>query len=491
MIDGVNIGPVAISLPKRTLRKSNKVETYELENHVTSRSQVEASSSGFVIHNLPTGTSTIPTAVVEDHISLIDEEDLDFPEGGLRAYLVVFGSFMGLLPVAGMFGSVGAIQAYVSTHQLADVTSSAVSWIFSINMFVSFSSSVFSGAFFDKNGAKPPILIGALLFVGGLIATGNAQTVYQFILAFGIINGLGFGMLMSPLVGVILHYFNEKRATFTSIATTGGSIGGIVFPIMLKSLYFKVGFPWALRVLGLVCLSCFTISLIFTKERMKSKREGDKLTIRTFLRDYVLNVFDYRAFLEVNFVFCALAVALSESYLAICSIYFPSYALMRGHSETTSYLLLTVINTTGILGRYIPAYISDKYLGRFNTAILTISGCVISSLLLWLPFGSSLKVLYAFASIYGFCSGSILTLSSVCCGQISRTDQFGKRYSTMYVVVSLAMLASIPIAGLIIGKGTLQDYNNFIVYAAMLCVGSICCYVASRHACVGFKLCKF
>lgn len=494
MIDGVNLGSSSLSLPKRASRKSGRVETtYEL-NQLDAESQAGATGYGFRSHEphcrAPTVDGTVELAE-ETEISLIDEEDLEFPEGGFKAYLVVFGSFMGLIPVAGMFSSVGAIQAYVATHQLADVSSSTVSWIFSINMFVSFSSSIFSGAFFDKNGARPPILIGSVLFVGGLVATGNAQTVYQFILAFGVVNGLGFGMLMSPLMGVILHYFHKRRATVTSIATTGGSIGGIVFPMMLKSLYFKVGFSWALRILALVCLSCFTISLIFTKERIKSKREGEKMTIDIFLQDYVLNVFDYRALFEVKFVFCALAVALSESYLSVCSIYFPSYALMRGHSETTSYLLLTIINTTGILGRYIPGYISDKYLGRFNTAILTISGCVISSLLLWLPFGSSLKVLYAFASIYGFCSGSILTLSSVCCGQISRTDQFGKRYSTMYVVVSLAMLASIPIAGVIIGKGTLQDYNNFIIYATMLCVASICCYVASRHACVGFRLCKF
>lgn len=508
MIDNLSIGSAALSIPKRALRKDDVREaSFELQDQSGVQLPVEgASGSGFHLRSeeSPTeNTRPLEEININDEISLIDE-GIEFPEGGLKANLVVFGSFMGLVPVFGMVNSVGAIQAYVSSHQLAEVSSSTVSWIFSINTFISFSSGIFAGAFFDRNGARPPMILGTILFVGGLFATGNAQTVYQFVLAFGIVCGIGTGMLMSPLVGVVSHYFKKKRATYTSIATTGGSVGGIVMPLMLRSLYPKVGFAWAMRVLAFMCLGCLLISLIFSKERISNKVQEEEQEqeqaveqhkksekAKHFVQTYFLDVFDYKSLVEVKFIFCALAVSLVESSLVICSIYFPSYAMMRGFSENTSYLLITVVNTTGILGRYIPGYVADKFLGRFNVAILTVFGCVLVGLIMWLPFGDNLNVLYAYSALYGFCSGSILSLSPVCCGQISRTDQFGKRYSTMYLIVSLTMLAAIPIAGVIIGKGTVDNYNNFIIFSVMLNVAGILCYIASRHSCVGFKLCKF
>ena len=47
---------------------------------------------------------------------------------------------------------------------------------------------------------------------------------------------------------------------------------------------------------------------------------------------------------------------------------FPSYAIAQGASESTSLLLLTVWNATGILGRWIPGFVSDIY-GRYNVYV--------------------------------------------------------------------------------------------------------------------------
>ncbi|CCH46160.1 Monocarboxylate transporter [Wickerhamomyces ciferrii] len=464
-------------------------------------------TSGIELENLNNnGTQEVSSSEIT-----IVHEDLEFPEGGLKAYLVVFGSFMGLVPVFGLLNSIGAIQAYVGTHQLADVSSSSLSWIFSINLFIAYFFGIFAGVFFDRNGTRTLLILGSLLFTGGLMATGNCQTVYQFVLALGVVVGLGLGMLISPLVGVVSHYFKKKRATAVSIATIGGSVGGIVMPLMLRSLYPKVGFAWAMRILGFMCMGCFLCSILFARERISTKKELEKeqqadnsdqvtntlednnkpLSSKDLFKIYISDVLDYKSLFEIKFIFCALAIALVESSLIVCSVYYPSYAIKRGFKEETSYLLVTVVNTTSILGRYIPGYIADKFLGRFNVAILTLVGTVLVSFTMWLPFGYSLKVLYAYSALYGFCSGSVLSLSPVCCGQISRTDQFGKRYSTMYLIVSFTMLTAIPIGGAIIGKGSIGNYNNFIIYSGMMNVAGILCYLISRHACVGFKMCKF
>ena len=47
---------------------------------------------------------------VDTDDSLILDNDREFPDGGLRAWSVVFGSFMGLIPVFGVINSLGAIE---------------------------------------------------------------------------------------------------------------------------------------------------------------------------------------------------------------------------------------------------------------------------------------------------------------------------------------------------------------------------------------------
>ncbi|GAV52820.1 hypothetical protein ZYGR_0AI01020 [Zygosaccharomyces rouxii] len=115
-----------------------------------------------------------------------DEEENEFPDGGLQAWLAVLGAFVGLVPVFGMLNSVGAIESYISKHQLKDVPSSTVSWIFSLYLAFSFLSCIFSGGYFDRNGSTTPMIAGTLVYVGGLFALANCHETYQFILAFSL-----------------------------------------------------------------------------------------------------------------------------------------------------------------------------------------------------------------------------------------------------------------------------------------------------------------
>lgn len=61
---------------------------------------------------------------------------LPYPEGGLRAWSVVFGSFSGMLASFGLMNSIGVFQAYLSTHQLAQYSDGTVGWIFSLFVFL-------------------------------------------------------------------------------------------------------------------------------------------------------------------------------------------------------------------------------------------------------------------------------------------------------------------------------------------------------------------
>lgn len=413
--------------------------------------------------------------------AMFAQDTLEYPEGGFQAYLVVFGAFMGLIPCFGLLNSLGAIETYITENQLANVDSSVSAWIFSIFLFVNFTSCIFSGTFFDRNGARIPLLVGTILLCGGLFATAQCTKVWQFILAFGVVSGLGNGTTLSPLVSVVPHYFNKKRGFYSSLASTGGSIGGIVFPIMLRKLFQELGFAWTIRIFSFLILGCHSLAIVFARERLPHLKTNRTTTQK--MASY-LKAFDISSFKEWKFIFVVLGCTFAELSITTTSTYYTSYARAQNQSMSTAYLLTTIVNIGGIPGRWITGYLSDR-VGRFNVVIITLLITGIVTLVILIPFGQHTGALYAFSATWGFFTGSIFSLLPVCCGQISKTEEFGKRYSTMYFVVAFGTLASIPIGGAIVGEKTHSEFNNFMVYSAVTAMAAAGFYTVARVICVG------
>jgi hypothetical protein len=104
-----------------------------------------------------------------------DEQDVDdntFPEGGLQAWLVVFGSFCAMVSVYGMINSAAVFESYFSTHQLAEYESFAIGWIFSMYLFIVFFAGVQVGPVFDRHGPRLLVAVGGVLVVASQLLLG-------------------------------------------------------------------------------------------------------------------------------------------------------------------------------------------------------------------------------------------------------------------------------------------------------------------------------
>ncbi|CAK7915546.1 probable transporter Mch4p [[Candida] anglica] len=432
---------------------------------------------------------------------VVSDNDDEFPDGGLRANFVLVGSFLGLTASFGMLNSVGAIQAYLSQNQLKGVKSSTVSWIFSIFFCLAYSFGIFVGPFFDARGPKIPLIGGLLLISGGFMAVASCDKVWQFILGLSICVGVGNALCITPLIGVVSQWFYLKRGRATGLATTGGSVGGIVIPLMLRGLYPKVGFAWAIRILGFFSFGCIIVSIVLAKGRFlsssTSERKVDDLEhlppistrkkVTHFLTGSDVRYFDFSNLLDWKYSFLIGGVFLEEFALMLIVTYFATYAITQGVSESDSYLMLTVFNATGIPGRWLPGYFSD-IIGHFNVMLLMLTGVCLSIFIVWLPFGAHPQALWAFAAICGFFSASILSLTPVCLGSITPVNKFGERFGMMYFFVSIGNLFGFPMAAAIIGDGSKHNYDMFVVFCGLLAVTGSISWAASRYCLVGFKL---
>ncbi|KAK6461822.1 monocarboxylate permease [Scheffersomyces coipomensis] len=429
------------------------------------------------------------------------------PDGGKEAYIVLFGSFMGLIADFGIANSMGAIESYISTHQLILDKNVNVSWIFSLHLGVMYFGGVFFGELFDRYGAKRPLMAGTVLLCCGLFATAESRTLYQFILSFSILTALGTSVCMSPLIGVLSHWFLKKRAMACSIATIGGLVGASCFSILLQQLYTKVGYKWAIRVLAFICLFCMGIAVLLVKERAKEKKSvsdqeahgdinsqiSDVFTQGNVLKtslNFLKGALDFTILKDSRFVLLTLAVWLAELISMSSLTYLSSYALNFGLSNSNAYLLITIVNVCGIPSRLVSGILADKY-GRFNVMIGTSVLTTIVIFGLWLPAKGSVGLLFAFAALFGISTSAVISLIPACTGQICSSNNFGKVYGTLYFLLGFLTMLGMYFASLVISHGTLINYRNFVLYEGALAVSSGIIWTLARYSAIGWKLAKF
>ena len=80
--------------------------------------------------------------------------DESYPEGGLRAWLVVLGAWCAMASSTGLINTFGVFQAWLSQDKLVGSSASSIGWIFSIHAFIVY----LAGAQVGKSRSNPSVL---------------------------------------------------------------------------------------------------------------------------------------------------------------------------------------------------------------------------------------------------------------------------------------------------------------------------------------------
>jgi len=400
-----------------------------------------------------------------------------YPEGGTQAWLCVLGSFCGLMAALGTMNTLGIYQAYLSAHQLSNYSESTIGWIFGIYAFLAFFLGVQIGPIFDAKGPRYLVLAGSVCIVAMHLLMGVCREYWHFLLVIGVLGGLGTSLVFTPAIAAVGHFFLRKRGQMTGIAATGGSLGGVVFPLALQALFPQIGFAWSTRVIALIDLVLLAVANLFLRSRLPPRKAT---------RENILP--DFRIFRDPVFALTTAGVFFVEWGLFVPVTYLSSYALSYGVSTAFSYQLVAILNVGSCFGRYFPGLVADR-LGRFNAMIVTIFLCLVSTLAFWLPAHGSVALIIVYALVFGFASGSGISLTPVCVGQLCRVENYGRYYATCYTLVSFGSMTGIPIAGQLVAACS-GGYWGLIVFTGCSYAASTMMFTAARIVGVGWNLKK-
>ncbi|KAK5131807.1 hypothetical protein LTR08_000562 [Meristemomyces frigidus] len=414
-----------------------------------------------------------------------DKVEVVYPEGGLQAWLVVLGSFSGMAASFGYMNTIGIYAAYLKEHQLSQYSESTIGWIFSIYIFLSFFCGLQIGPIFDAKGPKMLIMAGSVLMLLSAFLLAECTEYWHFMIVFGVLGGTGTSLIFTPSVSAIGHFFMLGRANATGIAAAGGSLGGIIFPLMLQDLFPKVGWAWAIRAQAFIILVLLILANLLIRSRLPPRAGGSVMP-------------DFTIFRQPAFALVAVGTYFLEWGLFIPITYLTSYALHSGAmSQTFAFQVIAIFNAGSCLGRWAPGYLADKF-GRYNTMIVTIFFCMSSSLALWLPATvlsthpdanntkTILALTIAYSILMGFASGSNISLTPVCVGMLCDTEEYGRYYATCYTLVSFGTLTGVPIAGAII-QASGGAYWGVALWTGLCYVFAGSCFLTVRVMKVGWE----
>lgn len=114
------------------------------------------------------------------------------------------------------------------------------------------------------------LVVGPLFQLTGIFLSSIATHYWHLVILQGILQGVGNGMLFCPAVAILSTYFRKKRSIAIALAGCGVATGGLILPVIVQQLSPKVGFPWTLRVIGLVCLFNSVVANILSRPRTRT-----------------------------------------------------------------------------------------------------------------------------------------------------------------------------------------------------------------------------
>lgn len=356
------------------------------------------------------------------------------PDGGLQAWIQVVCAWLALANTWGFVNSFGAFQTYYAT--IISESASNISWIGSIQTFLLFALGMFSGRALDAGYFRPTVILGISIQILGIFTMSVSKTYWQLLLTHGVCTGLGGGIFFVPVLGVCSTYFAKRRGMAMGIVTSGNAAGGIIYPIVVRQLLDKVGYGWAVRVLGFINIASLAVVIAFMKPRLPPRKSGPLIDVDS-LKDvpYVLHV--------LGMCFLMPAVYFVFYYVA-------SFARDElGMSYTNSLNLVVILNGVGIPARVLPGIISDRYLGVFNTVILCVTvKCIV--LWCWLAV-SSIPAYYVFTVFYGiFCAAYQSLFPTTIAALSNDITKTGTRLGMAFTTIGFSALIGGPLAGAIL-----------------------------------------
>jgi MFS family permease len=331
------------------------------------------------------------------------------------------------------------MAAYLSGLTGLSLTPGDLAIAFTITNSVGPITMISGGWINDRFGPKRVILVGGLLFGGGMILSGFATSVSFLVLTYGIVLGLGTGMVYGCTISNSIKFFPDKRGLVGGVTTAAYGLSSVIIPPIANGLISSSGVKSAFLIIGsafllIICSASFFIEKCpsdFVPAGWTPKLPG---TGRSLKGDK-----DWKGMLASPLFYVMILLLISGAFagLMCTSQASPIAQKMVGLSAAAATTVVSVLALFNTGGRILAGYISDK-IGRINTLTFASLLSVVGLTLLYISGANSVATFYIGISVIGLSFGSLMGVFPG-----FTADQFGAKnnsvnYGIMFIGFALA-----------------------------------------------------
>ena len=303
--------------------------------------------------------------------------------------------------------------------------------------------SPFQGWLVDRFG--PKLLIGAGCVLSGLswVLASYASSLTMLYLTYGVIGGLGTGIVYVGVVGQMVGWFPDRRGFAAGVVAAGYGMGAIVTTFPINNSLAAVGYQMTLLQFGAVFALVGLLAALGLKPAPNSAaamQEAPGASTGAMLRSPLF----WLMFVMMTLMSTS-GLMVTSQMSAFAGEFGITNAVVLGYAALP--LALTVDRFTNGLTRPFFGWVSDR-LGRENTMCLAF-GLEGVAMALWLALRGEPLLFVLMSGIVFFGWGEIFSLFPS-----TLTDTFGTRHATrnygcLYMAQGIGAIFGGPVASLL------------------------------------------
>ncbi|XP_029159390.1 monocarboxylate transporter 10 isoform X2 [Nylanderia fulva] len=387
----------------------------------------------------------------EDFVTESSNMNVGPPDGGLRAWMIMIGSFT----INGVLFSIINTYSLIYPELQKRLTeagetevSSKAALVGSLTIGITFFLSPIAGMLTDKFGIQITTFVGgAIASVGLLLSSLLTDKVELLYLTYGVMYGLGASLAYTPSLAILGHYFKKYLGLVNGIVTAGSSVFTTLIPTLMEYLLRRLGLEGTLRSLAGLTAIIMACAILFKPIPLIIPQEDESQKKRKSLRNNVKEFVNVSIWKKKRYVVWAVSIPVALFGYFVPYVHIGKFVSMT-FKDADSKLPVMCIGITSGIGRLIFGYIAD--LPKVNRILLQqISFVSIGILTMLLPVTKSFLVLLIISLGMGLFDGCFISLLGPIvfdiCGRSGATQAIG----FLLGMCSIPLTVGPPIAGLL------------------------------------------
>ncbi|XP_060068752.1 monocarboxylate transporter 12-like [Ylistrum balloti] len=391
-------------------------------------------------------------------------------------WIVTFSSFMLNFLVDGVCYTIGVFLPVFIIHFRGSKAKTML--LSSVTNGLSFLLGPVAGVSVNRFGCRKTTILGIMIASSGLFLSTFSPNLDVMIVLYGIIGGIGFGLVYTPTIIIVSYYFEKRRALATGIATCGSGIGGFVFAplsVLLLETYGWRGAMWIITGIvlnGIVFASFYRSDYPLTvKDDTKNKPNGEQ-TLKTILASF-WKTFDCSMLTSPSFVVYTTSCFLVSVGFFIPFNCLPALAGDLGISASNGALLISIIGICNTVSNVVFGFIIDLPCvdNILTNNIVLMTGGVATILV---PYYHAFGILVVYSAVFGIMIGAFELLNSILMVEIKGIERLSNGFGLLNMFIGFASIVGSPIAGALSDASGNYDDAFYFAGGVITIAGVIC-----------------